>query len=251
MSPVDGVDEFWPDCLRAAGGSVFCARDRAGSLRATAVAVPKKGGAVKVMPIAARDDEAFRALVLDLPSLLERAGRKAYLHLSPTADQVAALQESAWVLEALLPSAYSTEQVTQQWGCLLGEDAPVKRLRIHRRYLDMIKSGRKTLEIRVGYDHITSIRPGTRLLLAAKGDNFRCLVAAVRTYSSFDEMLRHEDVRRALPGVDAAEALAQLSSIYPPDKEKLGVFVLELDPEGVEGEDNDRPGESGRYGDPE
>jgi hypothetical protein len=41
-------------------------------------------------------------------------------------------------------------------------------------------------------------------------------------------MIKHEDVRKALPGLAEDEALAQLRRIYPPEKERLGIVVLEL-----------------------
>jgi hypothetical protein len=67
---------------------IYAAQDRAGRYRAAAIATYKKGGALKVMPIAARDIMAFRALIADLPMLLHGHGRKAYLHHAPTAAEV-------------------------------------------------------------------------------------------------------------------------------------------------------------------
>jgi len=244
MTPqVDGADQLWLDALAGwtrqwptvtAGHfldhSVYCARDRSGSIRAAAIATRKKGDSIKVMPVAASDAEAFKALVVDLPSLLEGKGRKAYIHLSPDADQVAILQESSWVFEAQIPGAYSRLSVAQQWGCRLGRDAPLKTLRIHNGYLQLIENGSKTLEIRVGYPHIKSIEPGSAIKLMSRNHSLRCQVIGVRRYETFAEMLGSEDVGRALPGMSAAEALARLRQIYPAEKERLGVVVLQLDP---------------------
>ncbi len=146
-----------------------------------------------------------------------------------TTTEVAALQESPWRLEALLPGAYRENLVTQQWGCLLGRDAPTRSLRIQGRYLDMIKSGKKTLEIRVAYDHIKRIKRDDQIRLISGSDQVFCRVCDVRRYQSFDQMLKHEDAGRALPGLKPREVLQRLREIYPPDKEHLGVVVLDLD----------------------
>jgi ASC-1-like (ASCH) protein/GNAT superfamily N-acetyltransferase len=236
---VSGATPGWLDALwagtRPTGSGegltwVFSAKDRCDRHRAAAVGVGKKGEAVKVMPIAASDIAGFRAMVIDLPSLLVDKGRKAYLHIAPDADQLSALQEAGWRLEAMFPAAYATEVVTQQWAYPLGEDMSEKNMRIHNKYLQLIKTGVKTLEIRVGYKHIKKVRPGDTLRLFSGTDRtpFEVNVAAVRTYRDFADLLANEDVAQALPGLTATEALDQLRRIYPKDKEDLGVLVFEL-----------------------
>jgi ASC-1-like (ASCH) protein/GNAT superfamily N-acetyltransferase len=240
-SLVDGVSDTWLESMRrntreydnsskdeGRRARVYAARDRSGRYRAGAIVTYKKGGALKVMPIASRDIQAFRALIFDLPTLLFGCGRKAYLHHIPSAAEVAALQESPWRLEALLPGAYKENEVTQQWGCSLGKDAPIRSLRIQDRYLAMIKEGEKTLEIRVAYDHIKRIKPGDQIKLIGNCDQAVCLVRDVRRYPSFDQMLKHEDAAQAIPGLKPYEALKRLREIYPSDKERLGVVVLDL-----------------------
>jgi len=139
-----------------------------------------------------------------------------------------ALQESNWSLEALLPGAYREDVVTQQWGCPLDKDAPIRNLRIQPRYLSMIKRRQKTLEIRVAYDHIKKIKPGDRIKLISRSDQTTRRVRDVRRYPRLDAMLEHEDVEQALPGLEASQALERLREIYPPEKEKLGIIVLDL-----------------------
>jgi ASC-1-like (ASCH) protein/GNAT superfamily N-acetyltransferase len=242
-SLVDGVSDTWLESMyrnsREYDNSpkdegrrawVYAAKDRSDCYRAAAIATYKKGGALKVMPIASCDINAFRAIIFDLPTLLFGRGRKAYLHHIPTTNEVAALQESPWRLEALLPGAYRENVVTQQWGCLLGKNAPIRSLRIQGRYLTMIKSGEKTLEIRVAYDHIKRIKRGDQIKLVSGNDQVVCCVRDVRRYPGFDQMLKHEDAKQALPGLRPSEALQTLRGIYPPDKEQLGVVVLDLAP---------------------
>ena len=240
---VDGVSDAWLESMHRNAQSyydspeddgrrawVFASQDRSGRYRAAAIVTYKKGGALKVMPIAARDITAFRALILDLPTLLFGLGRKAYLHHAPTAAEVATLQESTWKLEALLPGAYSEKVTTQQWGCSLGADAPPRNLRINARYLSMIKSGQKKLEIRVAYDHIKKISPGdlVRLVSNSSAEYITRDVREVRRYRDLDQMLKHEDIDQVLPGFTPDEALRRLREIYPPAKERLGIVVLGL-----------------------
>ena len=161
------------------------------------------------MPIAAADPAAFRALILDLPVLLAGKGRKAYIHHTPNAGEVAALQESNWQFESQFPGSYHEDVVTQQWGCPLGQSAPLPDLRIQDRFLNMITSGKKSLEVRVGYAHIRAIKPGASIRFVANAGQMLCSVADVRSYRSLESMIRHEDVGRALPGLAADEALAQ------------------------------------------
>jgi ASC-1-like (ASCH) protein/GNAT superfamily N-acetyltransferase len=238
---VEGGDDEWLESLRLGSGErttgdhgesrqayVYAAQDRTGKYRAAAIATSKKGGSLKVMPVAAADSTAFRALVLDLPALLVGKGRKAYIHHTPSSSEVAALQESGWRLEGQFPGHYREGMLTQQWGCRLDLPAAVPNLRIQDRYLRMITSGKKSLEVRVGYDHIKTIKPGSSIRLTADSGHMSCVVADVRSYPSLRVMIQHEDVEKALPGLGADEALNQLRRIYPPDKEQLGIVVLEL-----------------------
>jgi ASC-1-like (ASCH) protein len=237
---VEGAGQQWLESLRHGSDQrsgpihaehrqawVYGARDRAGRYRAAAIVTSKKGGSLKVMPIAAADPAGFRALILDLPALLTGKGRKAYIHHTPSSSEVSVLQESSWRFEAQLPGAYHEDVVTQQWGCRLSKDAP--NLRIKDRYFRMIMSGEKTLEIRVAYDHIKAIEPGSLIRLTSDSSRHTfCSVADVRRYPSLEAMVRQENVEKALPGVGAGQVLDQLRKIYPPEKERLGIIVLEL-----------------------
>jgi ASC-1-like (ASCH) protein len=238
---VDGGGARWIDSLRTGTSDmtelphaerrdswIYCARDRSGKYRAATPIIAKKGGSLKVAPIAALDAGAFHALIIDLPSLIAGKGRKAYMHHSPTDAEVTALQHSAWTFEALIPSAYRDGDTTQQWGCPLGKDTLMRTLRIQPQYLRLINSGEKTLEIRVGYDHIKTIKPGTVLKLISNSDSVMCEVRDVRVYPDLKKMIENEEISDTLPGVAPQNALKQLRKIYPPTKEQLGIYVLQL-----------------------
>lgn len=238
---IEGVNDSWLESMyknaRDYSGSpeddgrrtwVYAAQDRSGRYRAAAIVTYKKGGALKVMPIYARDINAFRALVVDLPTLFVDRGRKIYIHHVPSTAEVAVLQESDWKLEGLLPGAYREDVSTQQWGYSLDAKTIIRSLRIQSRYLSMIKSGEKNIEVRVAYDHIKKIKPGDGIRLVSGPEQVVRRVREVRRYSSIAQMLEHEDVTQVLPGLDRDEARERLRGIYPPEKERLGIIVFDL-----------------------
>lgn len=208
---------------------VYVATDRLGDRRAATVVARKKGDALKAMPVVAQDLVSFEALILDLPLLLAGKGRKVYLHMWPTTDEVRVLQEAGWDLEGLLPGAYHPAITTQQWGFPLTGGGYVPNLRINLQYLDQILDGSKSLEVRVGYDHILSIQPGDTITLSASDSTkASCKIVDVRKYDTFDDLVLHEDPSRIIPGENADSVLKRLRDIYPKKKEDLGPIVLEL-----------------------
>jgi len=101
-----------------------------------------------------------------------------------------------------------------------------KTLWIKRQFLEEILDGRKTVEVRVGYRNIQELKPGMKLLLNEKHE---IGIKDVRRYPTFSEMLEHEEAERIVSGMPKDEILRVLRNLYPPFKEKLGVFVIELE----------------------
>ncbi|MCC2631253.1 MAG: hypothetical protein K0S38_1062, partial [Candidatus Paceibacter sp.] len=54
-------------------------------------------------------------------------------------------------------------------------------------------------------------------------------VKAMRRYASFAEMVSNEDSNRIMPEYSPERIISGLRQIYPPDKERLGVLVFELE----------------------
>jgi len=98
---------------------------------------------------------------------------------------------------------------------------------IKRRFFDLILSGEKTLEVRVLYPNLRSIRQGELVNL---NNQATIRVKDVRKYSTFEEMLSKEEASRIVPGSNREELLGLLKSLYPPHKEQMGVLVLEVEP---------------------
>lgn len=99
--------------------------------------------------------------------------------------------------------------------------------RVKKEYFRQLKSGEKSLEIRVGYSQIKKVLQGDTVTFENYGPN-EFDVKRVAVYDSFKRMLEVEGVDRVLPGMTFNGALHTLQEIYPKDKESLGVYVFEL-----------------------
>jgi len=104
---------------------------------------------------------------------------------------------------------------------------PVKTLWIRDEYLAQILSGRKTIEVRVGYSNITRLKAGDSLLL---NDLHHFIIRRVGRYTDFEELLAHEEATSIAPEIPPNELLARIRAIYPPEKEALGAVALEIGP---------------------
>lgn len=207
---------------------IFLAIDSDDQVIGVAAATPKKGSPIKVMPFIAVNMAAFEALLIDIPHQLLPYGHKLYVHINPTADEVVAMQRLNWKLDSAMPSAYRPGIVTQQWSIDIGETT-MRSLRVKKRYYDAIVSGQKTVEVRVGYDTINSIKVGELIKLVTHTSSAIIKVNSIRNYSSFEKMLLTESYEKIAPTTHSADEVLQLlRDIYPPEKERLGVVVLEI-----------------------
>ena len=237
-----GVDDDWVDALFAgykrkelgdvnAKYKIIFTAECGGQVVGIAGATPKKGQPIKLMPLVASSEAAFEALVIDLQGLLADYGHKLYVHLVPEPWQVACLQRHGWTLEGVFPGGYAPNSVVQQWGLNFNkEGATVRKMRIKRPYFDAIMSGRKTLEVRVGYDSIKRLKAGELLQLETGHTSGVVRIKSIRVYDNFADMLATEPWREIVPQVNnEATALQLLREIYPASKERLGVHVIEVE----------------------
>ncbi len=236
-----GVDDGWVDALFAGYHrresvdvntkyKIIYVAESGGKVVGVAGATPKKGNPIKLMPLVASDESVFEALVIDLQNLLVDYGHKLYLHIVPEAWQVACLQRHGWKLEGVFPGGYAPESVVQQWGLNFNEGGSnVRKMRIKRPYFDAIMSGKKTLEVRVGYDSIKRLTAGDLLQLETSCTSGIVRIKSIRVYRDFTDMLTTESWQMIVPQVNTREdALKLLREIYPSNKELLGIYVLEI-----------------------
>lgn len=237
-----GIDDTWVDSLFAGYARrvenpdvnskyklIYVALDRQEKVRGVVGATPKKGTPIKLMPCIALDLPAFVALVKDTPFFLLEYGHKLYAHLTPTPDEVIALQQAGWKLNGALPAAYHPNVVTQQWSLDINEVSTMRNMRVKDPFLRHIEAGRKDLEVRVGYGTIRSIKVGNVLEFSSRIRSVNVRVVAIRHYGSFDELLENESPDRIVPGETKQSLLRILRDIYPPMKEALGVVVLQIE----------------------
>ena len=207
---------------------IYIAIDSTGRVIGVAGATPKKGNPIKVMPLIATNQVAFEALLIDIPHQLVSYGHKLYIHINPTAEEVISLQRLDWKLDAAMPAGYHPNVVTQQWSLDIG-GTTMRTMRVKRRFYDLIKSGKKTLEVRVGYDTINRIQVGERIRLMTHTGSFDVKINDIRRYQTFDAMIAVESWERIAPDSNSRdEVFTLLKQIYPAHKEKLGVVVLEF-----------------------
>ena len=103
-------------------------------------------------------------------------------------------------------------------------------MRIKRPYYDAIMSGKKTLEVRVGYNSIKKLRSGQLLQLETGHTSGVVRIKSIRIYDNFADMLATESWQQIVPQASSdEEALRLLRKIYPPHKECLGVHVIEIE----------------------
>ena len=106
-----------------------------------------------------------------------------------------------------------------------------RELNIRLPYLELIADGTKTVEVRVGYPRMRAIRAGQELTFVSGARRVPTRVVRVSEYESFEAMLDHEDPRSIGGdlGENRDELLAVIRSIYPPEKERLGVLAIEIE----------------------
>lgn len=234
-----GVDDAWIQATfdgyeRRKSGDInskyklmFEAVNHLGEFRGAVALTPKKGQPIKVMPLVTVSPQAFLALLEELPKLAYGLGHKLYIHLVPSVEQTAILQKLGWQIEAVMPGAYSDQIITQQWGFHIGDNMK-RTLRLKNTYLKLIKSGQKTVEVRVGFDSIKRIQAGDILTFITYGDTVSRRVQEVKKFENFEKLLEVIESGKIVPGKNKQDTLRLLREIYGPDKEALGVYAFIL-----------------------
>lgn len=97
--------------------------------------------------------------------------------------------------------------------------------RIKRKYLSQLNSGEKQFEVRVGYNRILKVNIGDTITFNNE-DIFEVL--EIRKFKSFSQLMDSIPASSIVAGSNRNTALKALKSIYPPSKEKLGVYAFRL-----------------------
>ncbi|CAD7948160.1 unnamed protein product [Amoebophrya sp. A120] len=183
-----------------------------------------------------RLDTGARTSALNIMALIEQAEEKGAKNRA--ARQAAAKNSlDAFVLPKN-GSAASTGAASVLGATATTTTAPpIATLRIQKKYLDAIKSGKKTVEGRVKTGNLVTVRPGNTLRLES-GPMNKCevVVKSVREFGKFSDMLASMGVENCLPGCKSVAEGVEIYHAFPDYEDKArryGVvaFVISL-PDG-------------------
>ncbi|WP_406149516.1 NUDIX domain-containing protein [Streptomyces anulatus] len=99
------------------------------------------------------------------------------------------------------------------------------------RYYRQVEAGRKTVEVMVAAPQKRAVAVGDTVVFRDRetGRELDVILQRITPYRSFEDLLSSEDPARIAPDGPPGELLAVLRSMYPPDREALGVLALAFD----------------------
>jgi ASC-1-like (ASCH) protein len=104
-----------------------------------------------------------------------------------------------------------------------------REMNLYRRYFDLVANGTKTIEVRVQYPNLRSLKAGDYIRFICGRDDALTKVKRVARYASFEEMLDTEGPEKVNPTSPRGQQLANIRRIYGPEKEALGVLAIEIE----------------------
>ncbi|MFB6601778.1 ASCH domain-containing protein [Streptomyces noursei] len=107
----------------------------------------------------------------------------------------------------------------------------VHELNLFRRYFDLVAAGRKGIEVRVRYPHFEDLEARHLIRFRVKGTEETCAVRVTRVarYDDFEALLDGEGPANINPTASREQQLADIRSIYPPEKEALGALAIGIE----------------------
>jgi ASC-1-like (ASCH) protein len=110
----------------------------------------------------------------------------------------------------------------------------LRQLLANKKYIHLIREGKKTVEGRVAKPPASNCQIGDRLRLYHFRDRFDdvvCDITDIKKFSSFREMLEETGVQECIPGAKDLEEAVNLYNSFPgyaQQAAKLGVIALYL-----------------------
>jgi len=114
------------------------------------------------------------------------------------------------------------------------EQPQIPEFTLQRKYIELIQSGRKTVEGRINSGGFRNFKVGDKLrFFDGKNPDFdvKCEIVGVERYTGFREMLETECVTRMIPYAESLnEAVAIYNRIpsYPERAKRNGVIALRI-----------------------
>ncbi|RMI39319.1 ASCH domain-containing protein [Actinomadura harenae] len=104
-----------------------------------------------------------------------------------------------------------------------------REMNLYRRYFDLVVDGTKTIEVRVQYPNLRTLKAGDHIRFVCGRDDALTHVKRVTRYTSFEEMLDSEGPEKVNPTSPRDQQIADIRRIYGPEKEALGVLAIEIE----------------------
>lgn len=97
-------------------------------------------------------------------------------------------------------------------------------------FFEMIRAGRKTLELRVGFPTFKEIGVGEKIVFASGNrQTVGVKVKSLRQYSSLEAVLGSEDIDKLAPGMSPSDIKNAAARLFnPADVTRYGLLVLEF-----------------------
>lgn len=114
------------------------------------------------------------------------------------------------------------------------KDEPIPEFTLHRKYIDLIKSGKKTVEGRINSGGFKNFKVGDKVkFFDGKNPNFFvvCVITGIGKYATFREMLEREGVNKMIPEAESlneAEGIYNRIPSYPERAKRNGVLALRI-----------------------
>lgn len=111
---------------------------------------------------------------------------------------------------------------------MTGTAARVHELNLYRRYFDLVAAGRKSTEVRVKYPRLADLAASDVIRFRIKGteETVDVRVTRVTEYPNFEALLDGEGPENVNPTSPREQQLANIRSIYGPEKESLGALAI-------------------------
>ncbi|MFF5713531.1 ASCH domain-containing protein [Streptomyces sp. NPDC012756] len=108
--------------------------------------------------------------------------------------------------------------------------ARVRELNLYRQYFELVAAGTKTIEVRVKYPHLADLAAGDTIRFRIKNTDETCAVEVLRVteYPDFEALLDGEGPTNVNPTATRDQQLANIRTIYGPEKEALGALAIEM-----------------------
>ncbi len=121
----------------------------------------------------------------------------------------------------------------------MSHEPPTPKLALYRTNLkqkdiDQIKSGEKTIEVKIECGVFLKYKPGDLVQFSdkkAQADGVLCTIVSIRKYPSFEELFQQEDFKKCLPDAQSLEDAVSVYHAIPGSVKKavrFGVIAIEF-----------------------